>query len=102
MATTQLTLTSTLNFETRTGCQMSEKDRLLKWTTRHASWLYNHCSVETGSSVTPLQILSGVQYTDKVTHFGATVLALQPTKDKQKNLDDQWRYSASRRPVVRT
>ena len=48
--------------------------------------------MKTGSNMTPFQILSGLQYQGKVTHFGATVLALQPTKDKRKKLDEKWHY----------
>ncbi len=45
-----------------------------------------------GSNMTPFKIRSEVQYTGKATHFGATVLALQPTKDKRNKLDEKWRY----------
>ncbi len=50
---TQFTLTSALDCEARTGCQEGNKDRSLKWATRHASWLYNRLSVKTGSNATP-------------------------------------------------
>ena len=88
---TQLTLTSALDFATRTGYTLGKKDRLLKWATRHASWLYIKFAMKTGSNMTPFQILSGLQYQGKVTDFGATVLALQPTTDTRKKLGEKWR-----------
>ncbi len=41
--------------------------------------------------MTPFKILSVLQYQGK-RHFGATVLALQPTKEKRKKLDEKWHY----------
>ena len=86
----QHTLTSILDFTGRTGFAIGKKDRLLKWATRHATWIYKRFVVKTGSNMTPFQILSGVQYAGKMTQFGSTVLALGPTKDKRKKLDEKW------------